>query len=83
MLADKWGIIPAVQPKAAAMLALQPRKRPFDIVYITPVPGIKTTISDVNKNSVLKIFILYRCSDIYLMVRHIKVGVKLFSNLPF
>lgn len=32
VLADKCGIIPAVQPKAAAILALQPRKRPFEIV---------------------------------------------------
>ncbi len=56
ILADKWGIIPAVQPIAAAMLARQPRKRPADTVYITPVPGIRTTTRDVIKNSVLNIF---------------------------
>jgi hypothetical protein len=57
MLADKCGIIPAVQPNAAAMLARQPRNRPVETVYKTPVPGIKTTTRDVIKNSVLNILL--------------------------
>jgi hypothetical protein len=48
-------MIPVVQPNAAATLARQPQKRPVETVYITPVPGIKTTTNEVIKNSVLNI----------------------------
>ena len=55
ILAVKCGMIPAVHPNAAAMLALQRSISPVDTVYITPVPGTRTTTSDVNKNSGLNI----------------------------
>jgi hypothetical protein len=53
----RWGSIPAVHPSAANTLALLPWISPVETVYITPVPGISTTINDVMKNSTL--IILY------------------------
>jgi hypothetical protein len=44
------GTIPSVQPKAAAMLAREPRVSATARVYNTPVPGEATTISDVSRN---------------------------------
>jgi hypothetical protein len=46
-------MIPSVQANAAKTLARAPRERPAARVNRTPVPGDATTISDVNKNSVL------------------------------
>jgi hypothetical protein len=43
--------MPAVQPNAAKTLALRPRASPVETVNTTPVPGIRTTISEVIRNS--------------------------------
>ena len=52
-LASKWGMMPSVQPIAANTLARQPRNSPVETVNTTPVPGIRTTINEVSRNSVV------------------------------
>ena len=47
-----WGTMPRVQP----IVAINPRRRPppieLDTVYTTPVPEMRTTTSDVSRNSI-------------------------------
>ena len=45
--------MPNVQPRAANTLARLPRRSPVETVKMTPVPGIRTTINDVMRNSVV------------------------------
>ena len=45
------GTMPAVQPTAAKTLARRPCVMPAEIVNTTPVPGIRTTMSEVMRNS--------------------------------
>src|SRR5918997_1143185 len=51
MAATMWGTMPSVQPKAANNPRREPPPMELDTVYTTPVPGIRTTTSDVSKNS--------------------------------
>ena len=48
-----WGTMPSVQPKAATMLARDPRERPAAMVKRTPVPGDTTTMREVIRNAML------------------------------
>ncbi len=59
MLMQRCEMMPAVHPRAAKMLFLRPSVIPTDIVYITPVPGIKMIISEVIRNVYVFIFILF------------------------
>ena len=59
MLVIRWGMIPMVQPKAAAIALRHLSARPVETVYITPVPGTRTTTRDVSQNSVLNISFPY------------------------
>ena len=78
MLAVKWGTIPAVQPIAAAMPALLPKNRAVDTVYITPVPGIKTTTREVNRNSVL-IISTYIKPDVMKKIMYVTISEELHN----
>lgn len=53
MVARRWGMIPAVQPSAAYTLAVRPCVIPVETVNITPVPGMRTTMREVMRNSTL------------------------------
>jgi hypothetical protein len=59
MAAAMCGTMPKVQPKAATMLARDPRDRPVASVNSTPVPGETTTISDVIRNSMVMKILRY------------------------
>ncbi|MNH47850.1 hypothetical protein D3C79_1112990 [compost metagenome] len=50
-------MIPAVQPSAVYRLARLPATRAVDMVRITPLPGISTTISEVMRKSRLGIVV--------------------------
>ncbi|MNN95221.1 hypothetical protein D3C81_2139910 [compost metagenome] len=53
--ASKCGTIPAVQPSAVYRLARVPATRAVEMVRITPLPGISTTIREVMRKSRLGI----------------------------
>ena len=42
--------MPAVHPSAANTLARRPCRIPVETVNTTPVPGIRTTMSEVTRN---------------------------------
>ena len=55
------GTMPRVHPKAATVLARDPRERPAAIVKSTPVPGETTTINEVTRKSMLTAGLLAGC----------------------
>jgi hypothetical protein len=50
-VASKCGRMPSVQPTEAMKPARRPCTNPVETVKTTPVPGMRTTMSDVIKNS--------------------------------
>ena len=69
--------MPSVQPKAATMLARDPRERPAAMVKRTPVPGETTTMSEVIRNAMLTAALLTLARDLesaFPAVRPVSAG---------